>query len=77
MLSVYLSEAQILLSLRFLTEVVLQIIRAHKVDKAGNCVFRLATRAFGPLMGRAAKLTIVEAEYIVEIGEIDVCTLLL
>lgn len=36
------------------------ILRAWKVDKAGNCVFRLATRSFGGLMARAAKLTIVE-----------------
>lgn len=36
------------------------IVRAWKVDKAGNCVFRYATRAFGGLMARAAKLTIVE-----------------
>lgn len=37
------------------------IVRAWKVDKMGNCVFRYATRAFGGLMARAAKLTIVEA----------------
>ncbi|CAK7216465.1 hypothetical protein SBRCBS47491_002834 [Sporothrix bragantina] len=47
------------------------ILRAHKVDRAGNCVFRYATKGFGPLMGKAAKLTLVEAESIVETGEID------
>ncbi|KAH6889834.1 hypothetical protein B0T10DRAFT_513032 [Thelonectria olida] len=47
------------------------ILRAWKVDKEGNCVFRYATKAFGPIMGKAAKLTIVEAEHIVEMGEID------
>ncbi|KAK8853294.1 hypothetical protein IAR55_003998 [Kwoniella newhampshirensis] len=47
------------------------ILRAWKVDKAGNCVFRYTTRAFGGLVARASKLTIVEAENIVEIGEID------
>ena len=46
------------------------IIRAWKADKAGNCVFRYTTRAFGGLCARAAKLTIVEAENIVEVGEI-------
>ncbi|KAJ9092765.1 hypothetical protein QFC19_008620 [Naganishia cerealis] len=46
------------------------IIRAWKVDKAGNCVFRYTTRAFAGLMARAAKLAIVEAEHIVEVGEI-------
>ena len=36
------------------------ILRAWKVDKAGNCVFRYATRAFGGLMARAGAITIVE-----------------
>ncbi|KZZ95513.1 succinyl-CoA:3-ketoacid-coenzyme A transferase [Moelleriella libera RCEF 2490] len=47
------------------------ILRAWKADKAGNCVFRYATKAFGPLMAKAAKIAIVEAENIVDIGEID------
>ncbi|KAK1831167.1 mitochondrial succinyl-CoA:3-ketoacid coenzyme A transferase 1 [Podospora conica] len=47
------------------------ILRAHKVDKAGNCVFRYTTRSFGPLMAKAARVSIVEAENIVEVGEID------
>ncbi|ORY35066.1 hypothetical protein BCR39DRAFT_516537 [Naematelia encephala] len=47
------------------------ILRAWKVDKAGNCVFRYTTRAFAGLVARASKLTIVEAENIVEIGEIS------
>jgi 3-oxoacid CoA-transferase len=47
------------------------ILRAWKADKAGNCVFRYTTKAFGPIMARAARLTIVEAESIVEIGDID------
>jgi 3-oxoacid CoA-transferase len=47
------------------------IIRAWKADTTGNCVFRRTTRAFGPLMAKAAKLTIVEAENIVPVGEID------
>lgn len=47
------------------------ILRAWKVDKAGNCVFRYTTKTFAPLMAKAAKLAIVEAENIVEIGEID------
>ncbi|KAK0713163.1 hypothetical protein B0T26DRAFT_650008 [Lasiosphaeria miniovina] len=47
------------------------ILRAWKVDTAGNCVFRYTTKSFGPLMAKAAKLAIVEAENIVEVGEID------
>ena len=46
------------------------ILRAWKVDKAGNCVFRYTTRSFGGLGARAASLTIVEAEHIVPIGSI-------
>ncbi|KAL7795083.1 hypothetical protein V8C37DRAFT_401197 [Trichoderma ceciliae] len=47
------------------------IMRAWKADSAGNCVFRRTTRAFGPLMAKAARLTIVEAENIVPVGDID------
>lgn len=47
------------------------ILRAWKVDKAGNCVFRYTTQAFATLVAKAAKVTIVEAENIVEVGEIS------
>lgn len=47
------------------------ILRAWKADKAGNCVFRYTTKSFAPLMAKAAKVSIVEAENIVEVGEID------
>ncbi|KAL4959200.1 3-oxoacid CoA-transferase [Aspergillus stella-maris] len=47
------------------------ILRAWKADEAGNCVFRYTTKAFGPIMAKAATLTIVEAENIVPIGSID------
>lgn len=46
------------------------ILRAWRVDRAGNCQFRYTTKAFGPVMAKAAKCTIVEAEEIVEVGEI-------
>ncbi|KAF2843397.1 succinyl-CoA:3-ketoacid-coenzyme A transferase [Patellaria atrata CBS 101060] len=46
------------------------ILRAHKVDEAGNCQFRYTTRAFGQIMAKAARLTIVEAENIVPTGSI-------
>lgn len=46
------------------------IIRAWKVDGAGNCVFRYTTKAFGMIMAKAATLTIVEAEEIVPTGSI-------
>ena len=47
------------------------ILRAYKADAAGNCVFRYTTKAFGPLVAKAADLTIVEAENIVPVGSID------
>ncbi|KAL6251035.1 hypothetical protein RBB50_001243 [Rhinocladiella similis] len=47
------------------------IVRAWKVDEAGNCQFRYATKAFGSIMAKAARLTIVEAENIVPIGSLD------
>ena len=47
------------------------LIKAYKADKAGNLVFRKAARNFNPLMATAADLVIVEAQNIVEIGEID------
>ncbi|EMG50558.1 oxct1 Probable succinyl-CoA:3-ketoacid coenzyme A transferase [Candida maltosa Xu316] len=46
------------------------VIKAYKADTLGNCWFRGAARNFNSVMGRNAKLTIVEAEHIVEPGEI-------
>lgn len=47
------------------------IVHAWKADKMGNCQFRYAASNFGPTFGKNAKLTIVEAEEIVEVGELD------
>lgn len=47
------------------------IIKAWKADKEGNLVFRKTARNFNPIMATAAKITIVEAEEIVEIGELE------
>ncbi|HWV39270.1 MAG TPA: CoA transferase subunit A [Vulgatibacter sp.] len=46
------------------------IVRAWKADKWGNLVFRKTARNFNPMMCKAATVTIVEAEHIVEVGEI-------
>ena len=46
-------------------------VKAYKADKLGNCQFRLAAQNFNGAMGRNAKITIVEAEHIVEVGSID------
>jgi 3-oxoacid CoA-transferase len=45
-------------------------VKAYRADKLGNCQFRLAANNFNGPMGRNAKVTIVEAEHIVEPGEI-------
>lgn len=47
------------------------ILRAWKADRWGNLQFRMTARNFSPLMAMAAKTTIVEAEHIVEVGELD------
>lgn len=47
------------------------LILGHKVDKKGNIVYRGATRNFSPLMALAADVVIVEAENLVEVGEIS------
>ena len=47
------------------------LVKAYKADKAGNLVFRKTARNFNPDCAMAGKLTIVEVEQIVEIGEID------
>ncbi|KAH7927092.1 3-oxoacid CoA-transferase [Leucogyrophana mollusca] len=46
-------------------------IRAWKVDEVGNCVFRYAQNNFGTVMGKNAKLTIVEADHIVPTGSLS------
>jgi 3-oxoacid CoA-transferase len=46
-------------------------IKAWKADRLGNTQFRFAAHNFNGAMARNAKLTIVEAENIVEPGEID------
>jgi len=47
------------------------IVCAYKADTHGNLVFRKTARNFAPMMCGAAKLTIVEAEHIVEPGDLD------
>ena len=47
------------------------LIKAWKADKMGNLVYRRAARNFNPLMASAAEVVIVEAEHIVEVGELD------
>ena len=46
------------------------IIKAEIGDKYGNLWFKETARNFSPLMAMAAKVTIVEVEKLVEVGEI-------
>lgn len=46
-------------------------VKAFKADTLGNCWFRGASQNFNAAFGKNAKLTIVEAENIVEPGEIE------
>jgi len=46
-------------------------IKAYKADKLGNVQFRYSAANFNGPMARNAKMTIVEAEHIVEPGEIE------
>jgi len=47
------------------------IVKAWKADKWGNLVFRKTSRNFNPLCAQAGKVTIVEVEHLVEVGELD------
>lgn len=47
------------------------IIVGAKVDKKGNVRYAKATRNFNPIMATAADVVIVEADQVVEVGEID------
>lgn len=49
----------------------LALIVGAKVDKKGNIKYNKATRNFNPIMATAADVVIVEADEIVEVGEID------
>ncbi len=46
-------------------------VAGHKADRLGNLVYRGNYRSDQPVMAMAAKVTIVEVDKIVEVGEID------
>ncbi len=47
------------------------IVKAWKADRYGNLVFRKTARNFNPMAATAGKITVVEVEEIVEVGELD------
>ena len=47
------------------------LIKAEQADQAGNLVYRMAARNFGPLMAMAAHTTIVQSRQILTPGGLD------
>jgi 3-oxoacid CoA-transferase subunit A len=47
------------------------LVKAMKADRSGNLVFNKSARNFNPNVAMAGKITIVEVEELVEIGELD------
>lgn len=47
------------------------LIKAWKADALGNLVYRKTARNFNPAMATAARITIVEVEELVAVGELD------
>ena len=46
------------------------LIRAAVVDTAGNCSFHAAARNFNPPAAMSGRITVVEAEEVVEVGDL-------
>lgn len=49
----------------------LAIVKGWKADKSGNTIFRMTANNFNEVCAKAAKITVVEVEEIVETGELD------
>ena len=47
------------------------LVKAWKADTQGNLVYRLSARNFNPMIATCGKVTVAEAEIIVEPGELD------
>jgi 3-oxoacid CoA-transferase subunit A len=47
------------------------LVKAYMADRAGNLIYRKTARNFNPNVAMAGKITIVEVEKLVEVGEID------
>jgi 3-oxoacid CoA-transferase subunit A len=47
------------------------LVKAHVADKSGNLLFRKTARNFNPNVAQAGRITVVEVEKIVEVGDID------
>ena len=47
------------------------LVKAWKADRLGNLVYRRTARNFNPTAATCGKVTVAEAEIIVEPGELD------
>ena len=47
------------------------LVHAYAADPDGNLTYRLAARNFNPVVATAGKITVVEAEHLVGLGELD------
>ena len=47
------------------------LIKGWKADRLGNVVYRNTAQNFNPMVATAGKITIVEVEELVEVGELD------
>jgi 3-oxoadipate CoA-transferase alpha subunit len=47
------------------------LLEAWEADRWGNLTYRLAGRNFNPVMAGAAKLTIVQTQHVVALGQLD------
>ena len=47
------------------------IVKAWKADRIGNLIYRDTAMNFNPMAATAGKITVVEVEEIVEVGELD------
>jgi 3-oxoadipate CoA-transferase alpha subunit len=47
------------------------LVRAHRADRYGNCVYQGTSRNFNPVMAGAARVTIIEVDELVELGSLD------
>jgi 3-oxoacid CoA-transferase subunit A len=47
------------------------LVKAWKADSAGNLVYRKTARNFNPMCAMAGRITVVEVEQLVEIGDIE------
>ena len=66
---IYIDDQEYLVETALTAEV--GIVYAKKADRFGNLVYDKTARNFNPLVAMAGQFTIVEAEEIVEVGEID------